>query len=46
MPQGGLEFALPKLTTNAGIKGESHHVWIEVLVLKAENKSFYALFFL
>lgn len=40
MPQDVLEFApLSRMTTNAGIKGESHHVWLEVLVLKVENKT-------
>lgn len=27
------------MPTNAGINGESHHVWLEVLVLKADNKA-------
>lgn len=33
MPQDVLEFALSsRMTTSAGIKGESHHVWLEVFV--------------
>lgn len=40
MPQDVLEFALSsRMTTRAGMKGESHHVWLEVLVLKVENKT-------
>lgn len=40
MPQDVLEFALSsRMTTSAGIKGESHHVWLEVFVLKVENKT-------
>lgn len=39
MPQDVLEFALlSRMTTSTGIKGESHHVWLEVLALKVENK--------
>lgn len=40
MPQDVLEFALSsRMTTRAGMKGESNHVWLEILVLKVENKT-------
>lgn len=39
MPQDVLEFALSsRMTTSAGIQGESRHVWLEVLVLKLKIK--------